>query len=64
MKARKFLTKAKKFRAKFYVFRLKLVMPGPRRDVNACLQVKTAIMHKLLAFGHDLQNRDHVKLVD
>ena len=64
MKARKFLTKAEKFRAKFYVFRLKLVMPRPRRDVNACLQVKTGSMLYLSAFGHDLQNLDHVKLVD
>jgi hypothetical protein len=61
-KARKFFIEAKKFSAKFNVFRLKRFMLEPGRDVNASLQVKKASMHKLLALGPDLQNRDYVKL--
>ena len=60
-KARKFLTKARKFQAKFDVFRLKHYLLKPRFDMNASLQVEIAVMHDWLAFGPDLQNRDHVK---
>jgi len=58
------LTKAKKFSAKFNVFRLKHFMLEPERDLNASLQVETGSIQNFLAFGPDLQNRDHVVLVD
>ena len=55
------MTKAEKFSAKFDVFRLKRFMLESERDVNASLQVTLGSMHDSSAFGHDLQNRDHVK---
>ena len=63
-KAGKFLTKAGKFFGKFDVFRLKHFTLESERDMNACLQVKTASLHNLSAFGRELQNRNHVKLFD
>lgn len=61
-KARKFLTRAEKFCAKFDTFALKRVMSGPRRNVNASLQVKTGSRHNLLAFDHDVHQCHHVML--
>ena len=56
--------KAGKFSGKFDVFALKHVMIDPERVMHASLQVKTGSMHNLSAFIHDLQNRDHVTLID
>jgi len=39
-------------------------MLEPERDVNAFLQVMTAIMRDKSEFNHDLQNPDHVTIVD
>ena len=46
------------------MFRSKRVKPEPGRDMNVSLQVKTGRMHNLSAFDPDLQNRDHVELID
>jgi hypothetical protein len=56
--------KAGKISRKFNVFRLKHFMLEPGHDVNASLQVKPRSMHNSLEVGLDLQNCDHVKLVD
>jgi len=58
------LTKAEKFSAKFDLFRLKRFMFALGREVNASLQVETGSIHHLSAFGPDLQNGDHVTLID
>jgi len=55
---------ARKFPAKFDVFRLKRFMLGPRFDVNRTLQVETDGMHNFFAVGPDLHDGDHVKLLD
>jgi hypothetical protein len=63
-KAGKFFTKARKFPAEFDVFRFKRFMLEPSFDVNQSLQVKPDGLHNFFAFGSDLQNRDHVMLLD
>ena len=50
-KAGKFFTKARKFPAKFDVFRWRLDVLEPMFDVNSFLQVKPDGIHNFFAFG-------------
>ena len=63
-KARKFFAKARKFSGKFDTFGLKRVMLESERDVNAFLQIMTAIMRDTSEFYRDLQNLENVTIFD
>jgi hypothetical protein len=62
-KARKSFITAQKIPAKFNVFRLRTSLLWQKLDVNSSLQVKPPSMRDCPAFGFDLHNRDHVRLV-